>query len=58
MTSTTAWKVHVDSGSHCWKMTATRLRVSLERRSLGDILTLSAETILLTLSGLLCGAEA
>ena len=53
MTSTTAWKVAVDSGSHCCMMTVSRLRVSLDLRSLGDTLMLRALTILVTASGLL-----
>lgn len=53
ITSTTAWKTHVDNGSHCWKIMFTRERVSLLLRSRGLTLTLSAVTIFCTLSGLL-----
>lgn len=53
MTSTMAWNVAVDSGSHCCMMRVSRLRVSFDLRSRGEILIDRAETILETASGLL-----
>lgn len=51
MTSTTAWKVVVDRGSHCCMMRVRRWRVSLDLRSRGEILSDRALTILVTESG-------
>lgn len=53
MTSTTAWNVAVERGSHCCMMTVRRFRVSLDLMSRGATLMLSALTILVTASGLL-----
>ena len=53
MTSTIAWKVAVERGSHCCMMRVRRFRVSLLLSSLGGTRMLSAFTILVTASGLL-----
>lgn len=53
ITSTTAWKVVVERGSHCCMIKVRRLRVSLGFRSRGEILIDRALTILVTASGLL-----
>jgi hypothetical protein len=53
MTSTTAWNVAVDRGSHCCMTMVRRLRVSFDLISLGDTLILRAVTIFATASGLL-----
>ena len=57
MTSTTAWKVAVDRGSHCCMTIVRRFRVSFDLISLGATLMLRALTILVTASGLLSSAR-
>lgn len=53
MTSTMAWKVAVDKGSHCCIMIVRRLRVSFDLMSRGETLMDRAFTIFCTASGLL-----
>jgi len=57
MTSTTAWNVAVDKGSHCCMTIVRRFRVSFDLISRGATLMLRALTILVTASGLLSSAQ-